>query len=1113
ATGAVGNNVVGNQGTCQTGKVCTTTHELNPVVTYFKSSTPATGTKVTAGDTITYTLSATVANAPLVSALTLSDTLTSNQTFGSVTANPGNFTAVTNANPLTFTLPSGTAIGTYTVTYTTTVKTDATGAVGNNVVGNQGTCQTGKVCTTTHELNPVVTYFKSSAPATGGSVNRGDTITYTLTAIVHNAPLTTDLVLTDILSGDQTFQSVTAGSDFTADTTAKPTLKFTLAAGKGPGTFTVSYTVKVDQDASGSVGNVVTGNQGTCESGKDCNTNHPLAPNVTIVKALMTEDGSITGVAEPNETLTYTITLTNSGGVDATAYGVTDPLDANVTFVSADHGGEDTSVPGSVTWAGLTVPKNNGTTDGKLVLTVAVKVKATIPDGVTKIVNLAYKTGTTPTCESAPNQCVTIPTPPKVTIAKELTGQTGTNDSYAEAGETLTYTITLTNAGGTQATGQVVNEKVPAHTTYVLAGSSAWTGTGCVDGAPAATACTITVDVPAATDSTHFGTKTLTFVVKVENPLPIGTTEIYNTVGLNGEPPPCPPGPWCVTTPTPPYVVMEKHLTAETGLVAGVAEPGETLTYQITLTNYGGSDQTGYSVTDHLDPFTTFDSADHAGTHSGGTPNGGDITWTNLTVTKAGGTLVLTVSVKVVNPIPQGITDIFNLVYQTGTPQPPCSVATDAGPQCVVTPTAPNIAVSKALTGESLIQDSIAEFGEELTYTITVRNWGGTATVGTIVNEKVPVFTTYVSGSPQWSCTAGAPAGTACSAMVNVPAATGAMQPGMSTLTFTVKVDDTLPPGVTQILNAVGYNDTPPPNCLVADPACVVIPTVNLNMVKSVTSVTDNGAGTYTVTYQIAIANTGGAAGTYTLFDTPNFTPTGVSYNGLAQVTTTGGSVNPSLTGGKFTAANGSATQLSAANVTIGFGEVDYYTVSIPVGVNGGQLQDGSCSGMPSNGYYNAADLTGTYDLHSAACAPVSGTQALINLVKDVNLAQDNNGNHYGDVGDVIGYTFTITNTGTEPLGTMQLFDTRAKNLHCEATTANGLPLHVKFSDSLFYDGFEGGADVLLPFDSITCTGDYVLTQDDVNRRKVTNSATAQASGPGGQVVSAVGTATFTLFQ
>ena len=79
------------------------------------------------------------------------------------------------------------------------------------------------------------------------------------------------------------------------------------------------------------------------------------------------------------------------------------------------------------------------------------------------------------------------------------------------------------------------------------------------------------------------------------------------------------------------------------------------------------------------------------------------------------------------------------------------------------------------------------------------------------------------------------PAGTACDALVNVPAHNG-VQPGVATLTFTVRVADPLPSGVTAIANAVALDDGTPPDCTVTPnhPACVVVPTVNLRLTKTV---------------------------------------------------------------------------------------------------------------------------------------------------------------------------------------------------------------------------------------------------------------------------------------
>src|SRR5690606_4894848 len=94
-----------------------------------------------------------------------------------------------------------------------------------------------------------------------------------------------------------------------------------------------------------------------------------------------------------------------TGGTDATGYAVTDSLDPNVTFDSADNGGA--LIGGNVEWSGLTVPLG-----GSLVLTVTTTVNSPIPAGVTAIGNAAYEAGgTPPDCSVTPRpaNCASIP--------------------------------------------------------------------------------------------------------------------------------------------------------------------------------------------------------------------------------------------------------------------------------------------------------------------------------------------------------------------------------------------------------------------------------------------------------------------------------------------------------------------------------------------------------------------------------------------------------------------------------------------------------------------------------------------------------------------------------
>ena len=106
-------------------------------ITVSKSSLPASGSQVLPGQTISYTVTVTVTGAATTSATVFTDTLSAGQTFGSVTT-PGVFSAGGSGQVRSFTLPSGTAAGIYSLSYAVTVNAGATGTLNNNVIGGAG---------------------------------------------------------------------------------------------------------------------------------------------------------------------------------------------------------------------------------------------------------------------------------------------------------------------------------------------------------------------------------------------------------------------------------------------------------------------------------------------------------------------------------------------------------------------------------------------------------------------------------------------------------------------------------------------------------------------------------------------------------------------------------------------------------------------------------------------------------------------------------------------------------------------------------------------------------------------------------------------------------------
>ncbi|MBJ7438018.1 MAG: DUF11 domain-containing protein [Sphingopyxis sp.] len=295
-------------------------------------TTPAATVKV--GDVLTYTLTATVANASTTGVLTLTDTLGSGLDFGTVT-DAGAFSCSA-ANPLVCTLPAGTAVGSYSLTYSASVNNQASGSVTNAVVGtgtDNPTCAAG--CDTdTPVALPAVTYAKSvTAPA--ATVKVGDVLTYTLTATVANASTTGVLTLTDTLGSGLDFGTVTDAGAFSCSA-ANP-LVCTLPAGTAVGSYSLTYSASVNNQASGSVTNAVVGtgtDNPTCAAG--CDTDTPVAlPTLSVAKTSNPASGEMVQIGQMIE---YGLVVTVNGSATLAPVTLVDTPDAGLTINSLPSG-------------------------------------------------------------------------------------------------------------------------------------------------------------------------------------------------------------------------------------------------------------------------------------------------------------------------------------------------------------------------------------------------------------------------------------------------------------------------------------------------------------------------------------------------------------------------------------------------------------------------------------------------------------------------------------------------------------------------------------------------------------------------------------------------------
>jgi uncharacterized repeat protein (TIGR01451 family) len=226
-------------------------------------------------------------------------------------------------------------------------------------------------------------------------------------------------------------------------------------------------------------------------------------------------------VAQAGDELTYQLTITNAGGIDATGVVVTDTLPQSVSFASASDSGSEAS--GVVTWPPFDLAPGEIATR-----TVTVTVDDPLSAGVTSLTNQAEVAddGTHgPDADPADNTAQDVNT---LTAAPELRIAKTDHGVSVEPGDTLTYTLTYTNAGNQGASGVVVTETVPDNTTFAADASD--TGWSCSDGDPAGTVCTYTVGTLAvdASDAVVFG-------VTVDDPLPDDVETIVNQAAVGDD--------------------------------------------------------------------------------------------------------------------------------------------------------------------------------------------------------------------------------------------------------------------------------------------------------------------------------------------------------------------------------------------------------------------------------------------------------------------------------------------------------------------------------------------------------------------------------------------------
>ena len=276
------------------------------------------------------------------------------------------------------------------------------------VVGNK----TAGVNVTVPEINPDKT-VDNEIP------NFGDNVTYTVTVTNDGIGDANNVVITDVL--DKGLKFLNATGNFTYDEKTG-TITWTVDLAKGE---TKTFNVNVTVLGYGVLSNTVA-------VGNKTAVRNITVPEIITVKEVNSSDIHI------GDEITYTITVSNSGKINATNVVIRDILPEGLKFINASNGGIYDPVTGIITWI-LNITANS-TVD----LTVDVCVNKS--GNITNTVNVGNKTSN---CTIESGDIVDL----EIHIVADK--------SEIYVGDNIVYTVTVINNGPSDAINTIANILIP----------------------------------------------------------------------------------------------------------------------------------------------------------------------------------------------------------------------------------------------------------------------------------------------------------------------------------------------------------------------------------------------------------------------------------------------------------------------------------------------------------------------------------------------------------------------------------------------------------------------------------------------------------------------------
>ena len=331
----------------------------------------------------------------------------------------------------------------------------------------------------------------------------------------------------------------------------------------------------------------------------------------------------------------------------------------------------------------------------------------------------------------------------------------------AEPGQTLEYTLTVSNTGVGPALGLVLTDTLPLHASFIAASGG---------GVPSNGSVTWSIG---SLEVAEILTRTVT--IQVANVLPAGAEVITNTAQVSDA------KGYSATTQDVDALLANPVLGLNKDDGVLLVRPGDILTYTLAISNTGNQAAANVVLTDALPEDAVFVAAS-----AGSTVSGDGVTW-GLGTLEANALVTQTVTVQVPRALPVSVQAITNSAEARG----------DESPVVKAEDVDRVVAVDLSLRKDD--HRSVADAGAVITYTLTISHTGGGAVSGVAVSDTLPAYTGFVDASE---------GGAYVESSRTVTWPSFGLAAGMEvSRTVTVRIDEAIPTSVRQITNTATVLD------------------------------------------------------------------------------------------------------------------------------------------------------------------------------------------------------------------------------------------------------------------------------------------------------------------